>query len=105
MKNWKTELEKLEIEANKRLDDMDEIDRGNFVTAITEADEIVRRERAKSFDKLKQMYGEEMNNEGADPDLFLLTFAEKDNKKSDRSSKNQRGHPPSRGRRRRWQRD
>ena len=105
IKNWKTELEKLETEANKRLDDMDEIAWENFVTAITEADEIVKRERAKSFDKLKQTYVEEMNNEGADPDLFLLTFAEKDSKRNDRSSKNQRGHPPSRGRGRRWQRE
>ena len=100
----KTELERLETEANKRREDMDEIDRENFVTAITEADEIVKREHTKSFDKLKQTYVEEMNNEDADPDLFLLTFAEKDSRRNDRSSKNQNGHPQTRGRGTRWQR-
>ena len=105
MNNWKTELAKLEMEAKKRLEEMDEIDRENFNTAITEADETVKRERAKSFDKLKQTYVEEMNKDDADPDLFLLTFAEKDSRRNERSSKNQKGHPPARGRGKRWQRE
>ena len=104
IRNWRAELEKLETEATKRMQDMDACDRDNFVTTITEVDEMVKKERTKSFDKLKQTYVEEMNNGYDDPDSFLLTFTGKANRINDRSSKKQNRHPQSRGRGKRWQR-
>ena len=105
IKNWKSELEKWEMDANKRLQEVNETDRIEFLTSLTEADATIQRDRSKSFEKIKQSYEEEMNGEATDPELFLLSYAEKD-KNDKRFSKNARGHHPrGRGKGWRWLRD
>ena len=104
IKNWEAELAKLESETNRLLESIDGAERTEYQASIHTDDETVERERSNSINKLKQTYEEEMNKEGADPDSFLLTYAEKFN--SNRSSKNARGHHPrGRGRGRGWPRE
>ena len=105
IKNWKAELLKLETDANKRLLEVDETDRVDFLTSLTEADATIQRDRSRSFEKLKQSYEEEMNGDDVDPELFLLAYADKD-KQEKRYSKNAKSHHPrGRGRGKRWQRE
>ena len=79
IKNWEAELAKLESETNRLLESIDEAERAEYQASILTDDETVERERSNSIDKLKQTYEEEKNREGADPDSFLLRFAEKAN--------------------------
>ena len=102
IKNWETELAKLEAETNRLLENVDPPEREQYRASLLTDDETVERERSNSIDKLKQTYDEEMNREIAEPDSFLLTYAEKNN--NPRSSKNSRGHHPrGRGRGKGWQ--
>ena len=104
IKNWEAELAKLEVETNRLLESVDLPEREQYQASLLIDDETVERERSNSIEKLKQTYDEEMNREGAEPDSFLLTYAEKSN--TNRNSKKTRAYQP-RGRRQRrgWPRD
>ena len=102
--NWKQELLKTETELNEILATLQESRQKEFTDNAAKDADNTKRERAKSFDKLKQSYEEEMNAADADTDLFLLAYAEKDNQNNSSGSKNSRGHfPRRRGRGRGWQ--
>ena len=101
IKNWEAQLAKLESESNRLLESVNATEREQYHASLLIDNETVERERSNSIDKLKQTYDEEKNIEGADPDSFLLTYAEKNN--SSKSSRNmQYHHPRKRGRRRGW---
>ena len=104
IKNWELELAKLEAETNRLLESVDLPEREQYQASLLTDDETVERERSSSIEKLKQTYDEEMKREGAEPDSFLLTYAEKSD--TNRNSKKTQGyHPRGRRRRRRWPRD
>ena len=91
IKNWKTELHKLESDTHITIQSMDTNDRETFLATIAESDEAVRKDRIKSVERLRDTYTKEMDKEGVNPDLFLLTYADESHQ---RSSKNVRGRPP-----------
>ena len=91
IKNWKEELHKHEFDTNILLQSMDTNDSETFLATVAESDEVVRQDRIKSVEKLRETYTKEMNKESVNPDLFLLTYADKSHQ---RSSKNVSGRPP-----------
>ena len=104
IKNWENELTKLESETSKLLESIDATERADYQSSMITDNETIEREQSNSIEKLKQTYEEERNKEGADPDSFLLSYAEKNNK--DKTSKNVNGHQPrGRGRGKKWPRE
>ena len=75
--NWKKQIQELESSLNTSASSLDESGRADFYARLSKDDEKVMRHREESFEKIRQSYEREINVEGADKDLFLLTIADR----------------------------
>ena len=75
--NWRKQMQEFESSLNTSASSLDESGRADFYARLAKDDEKAMRNREESFEKIRQSYEREINREGADKDLFLLTIADR----------------------------